>query len=104
MTILEFNDGPVELDEEGHLADFSHWSVAVARALARRDGIELTDEHLGVIRTIQAYYQKHQVPPMLTLVSRQCGKSYKQLHELFGKQPGKRAAKLAGLPKGTGCT
>jgi tRNA 2-thiouridine synthesizing protein E len=104
MTILKLNDGSVELDEEGHLKDFGQWSEEVAQALAQRDGIELTEEHLTVIRMIQAYYQKHNVAPMLTLVSKECGKSFKELHGLFQKQPGKRAAKLAGLPKTTGCT
>ena len=104
MTILELNGGSAELDDQGYLKDFSQWSPQVAHALARREGIELTDEHLKVIHTIQAYYEKHGVAPILTLVSKECGNSYKQLNVLFGKQPGKRAAKLAGLPKGTGCT
>jgi len=104
MTILELKDASVELDEEGFLKDFSQWSVEVARALAERDGMELTEDHLKVIHMIQAYYQKHNVAPMLTLVSKECGKPYKELHRLFQKQPGKRAAKLAGLPKTSGCT
>ena len=104
MSTLELNDGSVELDEAGHLADFSQWSPQVARALARRDGIELTDRHLKVIEMIRAYYQKHNAPPILTMVSKQCDVPYKELHGLFRKQPGKRAAKLAGLPKTSGCT
>jgi tRNA 2-thiouridine synthesizing protein E len=104
MSILELKDGSVELDEAGCLKDFRQWSEEVARALAERDGIELTEAHLKVIRTIQAYYQEHKVPPILTLVSKMCGMSFKELHGLFHKQPGKRAAKFAGLPKASGCT
>ncbi len=104
MTVLKLENGSVELDDEGYLKDFSHWSLEVARALAKRDGIELTEDHLNVVRMIQAYYQTHSVAPMLTLVSKECDKSYKELHALFQKQPGKRAAKLAGLPKTSGCT
>lgn len=104
MIILELNGRSVELDEEGFLMNFSQWSDEVAHALAERDGIELTEDHLQVIRMIQAYYQKHKVAPMLTLVSKETGKSYKELHNLFHKQPGKHAAKLAGLPKTSGCT
>ena len=103
MTILELKDGNVELDDEGFLKDFSQWSVEAAHALAEREGIELTEEHLKVIHMIQAYYQKHHVAPMLTLVSKECDKPYKELHKLFHKQPGKRAARLAGLPEATGC-
>jgi tRNA 2-thiouridine synthesizing protein E len=104
MAILELKDTSVELDEEGYLMDFSQWSVQAAQGLAERDGIELTEEHLAVIRMIREYYQKHNVAPMLTLVCKECGKSFKELHRLFQKQPGKRAAKLAGLPKTSGCT
>ena len=63
MTILELKDGSVELDEDGYLKDFSQWSEEVAQALAERDGIELTEEHLKVIRMIQAYYQEAQRGP-----------------------------------------
>ncbi len=104
MSFLEMENGTVELDDEGHLKEFSRWSTEVARALAQRDGIELTEEHLEVIRMIRAYYEKHHVAPMLTLVSKECDKSFQDLHNLFQKQPGKRAAKLAGLPKTSGCT
>ena len=104
MSTLELNDGSVELDDTGHLKDFSQWSPEVAQALARSDGIELTDQHLKVIEMIRAYYQKHETPPILTMVSKQCDVPYKELHGLFHKQPGKRAAKLAGLPKTSGCT
>jgi len=104
MSILELKDGSVELDEAGYLKDPSQWSEEVARALAERDGIELTEAHMKVILTIREYYQQHKVPPILTLVSKLCGVSYKELHGLFHKQPGKRAAKLAGLPKASGCT
>jgi len=104
MSILELKDGSVELDEAGYLKDPSQWSEEVARALAERDGIELTEAHMKVIRTIRDYYRQHQVPPILTLVSKLCDVSYKELHDLFHKQPGKRAAKLAGLPKASGCT
>ena len=104
MAILKLENGSVELDDEGYLKDFGHWSLEAARALAKRDGIELTEDHLNVIQMIRAYYQKHGVAPMLTLVSKECDKSYKELHALFQKQPGKRAAKLAGLPKTSGCT
>jgi tRNA 2-thiouridine synthesizing protein E len=104
MTILELKSGSVELDDAGYLKDSRQWSLEVAQRLAQDNGIELTDEHLEVIRVIQAYYGKHNVAPMLTLVSKESGKPYQRLNQLFGKQPGKRAAKLAGLPKGTGCT
>ncbi len=52
MTIIELKDGNVELDDEGFLKDFSQWSVEAAHALAEREGIELTEDHLKVIHMI----------------------------------------------------
>jgi tRNA 2-thiouridine synthesizing protein E len=104
MSTLELEGKSVELDEAGYLKDAAQWSEEVARALAEREGIDLTEQHMNVIRAIRDYYRQHQVPPILTLVSKLCDVSYKELHDLFRKQPGKRAAKLAGLPKASGCT
>ena len=104
MSTLELKDGNVELEDSGHLKDFDQWSPQVARAMAELDGVELTDRHMKVIEMIRAYYQKHKAPPILTMVSKQCDVPYKELHGLFHKQPGKRAAKWAGLPKTSGCT
>jgi tRNA 2-thiouridine synthesizing protein E len=104
MAILQLKTGGVELDDEGYLKDFNQWSEEAGRALAEREGIELTEEHWKVIRVIRTFYQKHRVAPMLTFVSKECGQPFKELHALFRKQPGKRAAKLAGLPKTSGCT
>lgn len=94
----------IAVDEEGYLIDFNLWSENVARLLAEREGIpKLTDEHLKVLHTIRRYYEKFRVAPMLHLLARECGKTYRELYVLFKKQPGKKASKLAGLPKASGC-
>ena len=104
MPILEVAHQSVELDDEGCLVDFDQWSPAVAKSLAEREGIpELTDQHLRVLYVMREYYQKFNVAPMVHLLARECGNTYRELHDLFMRQPGKRAAKLAGLPKATGC-
>ncbi|HUU03491.1 MAG TPA: TusE/DsrC/DsvC family sulfur relay protein [Myxococcota bacterium] len=103
MPVIELRDGSIELDEDGYLKGFDQWTEEVARALAERDGIDLGEEHMKVIFIIRDFYSKNQISPMLTLVSKESGNSYKELHKLFGKQPGKRAGKIAGLPKSTGC-
>ena len=105
MPSLQVAEQSYELDEDGHLVDFDAWNEDVARALALNEGIdELVDDHMRVLRTMRAYYREFRVAPMIHLLAKECGKTYKQLHTLFKKQPGKRAAKLAGLPKATGCT
>ena len=104
MPTLQVDGKTIQLDDDGHLVDFNQWSEDVARALAQQDGIdELVDDHMKVLHTMRDYYHKHKVAPMIHLLAKECGKTYRQLHALFKKQPGKRAAKLAGLPKATGC-
>ena len=104
MPILEVENEQIELDEDGHLITFEAWTHDVATALAAREGIEaLTPEHLEIIHLIRDYYARHRIAPMVHFVSKESGKSFRDLHRLFRKQPGKRAAKLAGLPKASGC-
>ena len=105
MPSLTVKGKTIELDDDGHLKDMTEWSEEVAQALAERDGLgELTDDHLKVLHTIRNYYLQFKVAPMVHLLAKECGKTYRQLHTMFKKQPGKRAAKFAGLPKATGCT
>ena len=105
MPALKIADKTIELDNEGCLVNFEEWSEEVARALAEREGIaELNQQHIKVLHVIRKYYQNFKVAPMVHMLAKECGNSYRELHDLFKKQPGKRAAKLAGLPKATGCT
>lgn len=104
MPQIQIGTEPIGLDDDGHLLDFEQWTPEVARLLAEREGLgELTEAHFQVLNTIRDYYRKFGIAPMLHLLSRECGMSYRQIHDLFHKQPGKRAAKLAGLSKATGC-
>ena len=104
MSQLNIAGKAIELNEEGFLRDFDQWSPEVAESMAAREDIPvLTEQHLLVLDTIRAYYRKFQVAPMVHLLVKECGMSFRDLHNLFHKQPGKRAARLAGLPEATGC-
>lgn len=104
MQNLRIKETILELDEEGHLIDYEAWTPEVARALAEREGIEaLTEEHLEILMAIRQYYDRFKVAPMVHMLAKEYGKTYRELHHLFKKQPGKRAAKLAGLSKAQGC-
>ena len=104
MPTLNLSDGPVDLDDEGCLLSFDRWNPDVARALAEREGIpDFGEAHMNVLHAIRKYYGEFKVAPMLHILTRECGLTYRELHGLFSKQPGKRAARLAGLPKTTGC-
>ena len=97
-------------DADGHLLDLGTWSEAVARALAERDGIVLTEEHWEVIRLVRAFYAETGVVlamrPLVKLVGERLGPDKANslfLLRLFPGSPARAVARLAGLPRPTNC-
>ena len=48
---------------KGYLVDPSDWSREWALEIARREGIELTDDHWAVIRFVREFYEERHVIP-----------------------------------------
>jgi tRNA 2-thiouridine synthesizing protein E len=112
---LNVNKKIYETDERGYLQDFSKWSEEVALAIAKTEGIELTDTHWKVIyylRNLTGY--KRQLPHNHTLRGWQVKKvlSWKErrkakfrnlyLRNVFPKLV-KQACKIAGLKEPECC-
>jgi tRNA 2-thiouridine synthesizing protein E len=100
----------VRLDKEGFLVDLGEWTKAMALELAKREGIELTDEHWAVIRVLRDFHQATGVSPsmrpLVKLVSERLGAEKGTsiyLLSLFPGSPAKLAAKIGGLPRPTNC-
>jgi tRNA 2-thiouridine synthesizing protein E len=107
---IEVNGKTIETDEEGYLANLNDWEPAVAEAMAKEDGVELTDAHWEVINFLREYYDEYQIAPAVRVLTKAIGKKLgkekgnsKYLYELFPYGPGKQACNYAGLPKPTGC-
>jgi tRNA 2-thiouridine synthesizing protein E len=103
MTIATIADREVHVDEEGFLTDPSEWDEDLGRVLASNIGIELTDEHLAIIRFLREDQAAEGTTPTLRRVSRTGGFDTKQLFQLFPKKPAKKMAYVAGLQKPVGC-
>lgn len=91
-------------DEEGYLVDPADWSESVADALARKEGIELTDAHWTVIRFIRQYYEAQQIAPDARHVMKHLaeyrgpqGAERNDLFKLFPYGYVKQACKIAGM-------
>ncbi len=56
-----------------------------------------------LVETLQEYYEKNGIAPMVRVLSKVTGFKLKHIYELFPSGPGKGACKMAGLPKPTGC-
>ncbi|HEB57868.1 MAG TPA: TusE/DsrC/DsvC family sulfur relay protein [Gammaproteobacteria bacterium] len=107
---ITVNGRKIPTDEEGYLLDPNQWDEDVARALAEREGLTLTDTHWGLINYFREYYEDHQVNPsmrkLVLTLGRHHGepfhdaKAYEEfLYELFPTSPVAELSKLAGLPK-----
>ena len=103
MTITTIGTRHVHVDGEGFLTDYDEWSEDLARQLAAQIGIELTDEHLTVLRFLRSDYAERGETPTLRRVSIQAGIAIKELFRLFPGKPAKKMAYIAGLPKPVGC-
>ena len=95
----------IEVDEEGFVQQPELWDEAVARDLARLDGIdEMTEDHWQVVNYIREYWLKFEIAPLIRRLCKETGKDIDTIYELFANGPADGACKIAGLPTPTGCT
>ena len=93
----------VKVDGEGFLVDRDDWSEEVARELAKRDGMEVTDQIMGFINEARRMYDENGVVPPIRKFAKEMKVSTKDLYDNFQKGPMKLICKWGGLPKPTGC-
>lgn len=105
----ELMDVSVDTDIESQLhtqreLELKNWDEAKMRKIATEEGVEITDDHLQVIRMLQEHYLEHgaaqkgsELGDMLDeAFSSQGGRKY--LHRLFPKGPVAQGMRFAGLP------
>ncbi len=102
MTIKTIANLNIEVTDEGYLKDASAWSKEIAIAIAKEEGLELTDKHFEVIEFI-----RKKVAAGEGLTIRGIGKSgvvdAKTFYQLFPGAPLKKATKIAGVAKPVSC-
>ena len=92
-------------DEEGYLLDPADWSEEIARELALRENVVLTDRHWAVIRFMREYYEQRLIAADSRHVMkflREEGGAAEGRNELFRLFPYgyvKQACKIAGMRK-----
>ena len=110
---LEVRNRMIEADEEGYLRNPEDWDEDVARLIALRGNVELTDTHWGLIHYYRDLYQSNQRHPSMHELVMALGKhrgehfsdrkAYEKfLYELFPRGPVQTLSRLAGLPKPMG--
>ena len=103
MTVATIAGTPVHVDTEGFLTEYDEWTEALARDLAARIGIELSDAHWKTIRFLRDDFRTQGETATLRRVSTLGGIPIKELFALFPGKPAKKMAYIAGLPKPRGC-
>lgn len=104
MAFKKIADKLVDVDLEGYLTNSQEWNEAIAQALAAQEGLPaLTDAHWQVIRFMRQVYAAKGDGPSIRQITRESGVDTKTLYQLFPNGPGKKAAKIAGIPKPSSC-
>ena len=103
MTTTTIEGRTVHVNDEGFLTDPAEWDEPLARCLAARIGIELTDEHWQAIRFLRQDYATQGETATLRRISTVGGIPVKTLFQLFPQKPAKKLGYVAGLPKPHGC-
>lgn len=95
--------GTPATDAEGYLIDPAEWNEAFADAVARNEGIVLTDEHWKVIRFMRQWLEDHGVAAdarhVMKFLSGDRDTGRARLFELFPYGYVKQACKIAGMKK-----
>ena len=80
-----------------------NWNRAKSEAMAKEEGIELTDEHLQVLVFLRKYYLEHGIPGNARIISNALDKQFsamggiKYLRRLFIGGPVTQGSRLANL-------
>jgi tRNA 2-thiouridine synthesizing protein E len=102
MATKTYAGQTIEVNDEGYMTDASQWNREIAAALAKEEGIELTEKHYEVLDFLRNANEKGE-----TLTIRRVGKSgitdIKGLYQLFPGGPLKFSSKFAGIPKPASC-
>jgi TusE/DsrC/DsvC family sulfur relay protein len=103
MPITELDGHRIHVDDEGFLTEYDEWDEELGTELARRIGIDLTEEHWKVVRFLRADFREKGETATTRRVQMVGGVPVKEQFALFPKKPGKKMAYVAGLPKPKGC-
>lgn len=99
LAILE----TLEFDDDGFMTDATDWNPEIGSLIAGILEIELTDRHWDVLNFSREVYLEDGDAPTLRKITKSLNLPTKELYALFPGGPAKIAAKIAGLPKPTGC-
>ncbi len=105
MSNLVVNGNNFNLTFDGHLNDLSDWTPDVAKAIAKEEGLNLTDAHWDIIKLMRDYYHTYNITPIMKLLKREISKKLgaeratdEAISVLFPAGIQYQGSKIAGIP------
>jgi len=106
MSAMQIAGRELAVNHKGYLVDFDAWDKEVAEAIAKEEGLTLSECHWAVINFLRDYYGEFEHPPSPRLVIKGIGErltmnapcTRKTLEALFPTGGCKPACRIAGLP------
>ena len=97
----------ISITDSGYLENIEDWSIAVAKAIAREEDLELEQRHWDLIEHLRDEYINNggNQPNTRNLVKAMSGLwndrsvNAKTLYDLFPGDPSKQGGRIAGLPE-----
>lgn len=105
VRTLEVNGKEILTDSEGYILNLDEWSEDYVRALAKKEGLALTDEHWDVVQFLRVFFREHGVQANVRGMIKHFRKKWgpgkgsnRYLHGIFPRGgPQKQGNRLAGL-------
>ncbi|AOA58675.1 TusE/DsrC/DsvC family sulfur relay protein [Acinetobacter larvae] len=100
----------LELDQDGHLLDYTQWTPEIAQQLAEPLQIQLSAWHLEVLAAVRSFYQQFGHAPATRPLLKYLNKSLDpELNNTVLQQRfntglvARQLSRLAGIPKPANC-
>ncbi len=102
--VLKVNEQTINIDHEGYLLEPSDWNEHVAHAIAKKEGIEMSDDVWEVVMFVRENFEINQCIPehrrLLQALHKKHGKekaTRRYVYDMFPYGYGQQACKIAGM-------
>lgn len=93
----------VAYSADGHLADPGVWTRSLAVTIAAAQGLQLGEAQWKLVDFAREEYLQKKASPNIRRITQATGVATKDIYAMFPKAPGRTIARIAGIPKPTGC-
>jgi tRNA 2-thiouridine synthesizing protein E len=93
----------IKFTQDGYMVDLDDWTPEIGEMIAEILEIPLSEKHWEIINFSRKIYLEQDKSVSVRRVMKDLGTPYHEIFDLFPGLPSRTIAKIAGLPKPTGC-